>query len=428
MAGLDYSMSPELSLAMMSSAGADGLLPNLHTLSWPCSDGVFPLCRLGARLRDLSLSLGIQPPTFMAQSILGSLPSECPKVQELTLSHGPRIGPFATKLACGWAHLETLRFGAIDIRDLLHISCRLNGLRQLQFIWNEDTVLEYLHGAQPGYLQFPQLRALMSTICETDHQEAHALAIVDTFIRTLDAPELNDIRFTISWNASSESLSRSVLTSVGELNHSSATAVIVEMDCCDLDLNDVIRNPDHAICLRTMQPIFSCRDLTTFHWDCLDGFDLDDGGLATLASSWPSLQSLTLSCVCGWSIPSRITLQGLVNLLQLCPHLKQLGIVVNATEVEVSTGQITPNTRLESITLGNSPITDAVAVASVLSCVLPRLSDISSWDTWVRVAFDDDAEDEAERYQARWGEVEQLLLKQQGNRTAEGRPLRSRWA
>ncbi|KII95729.1 hypothetical protein PLICRDRAFT_227127 [Plicaturopsis crispa FD-325 SS-3] len=412
---LDYSMeSPELSLTMIMAAGANSILPNLRTLYWVWDEQVLLPVRLEPRLRCFSLTFRSESPTIVEKSLVLSLPLECPNVEDLTLRYHANIdGSFATTLACGWVRLQTLELCEINSRDLLRLSRQLPVLRELEFTWDEAVVSDYRLGEMPRSLGFPQLRILHCMHYEDDYLQTKALEIGTAFLRKLDAPELNDVRFTVSWNASSQTLSHSLFTVLGNLNHSSLVSIIMEVDSANVDFSmGVVRDLDNALRGKTMQPMLSCRHLTRFHWDCVDGFDLDDGDLVMIATSWPSLEHLHLSSGCRWSLPSRVTLQGLLKLLQLCPNLKSADLMINATEADASkfpTAQIIPHNALASMDLGYSPIADAEAVATILSRVAPCLLRVRSWYNWMPLEFDFPSEDEEAEYLQRWADVESIL-------------------
>ncbi|KII95717.1 hypothetical protein PLICRDRAFT_693873 [Plicaturopsis crispa FD-325 SS-3] len=408
---LDHTMSPELSFAMMVSAGPDGVLPNLHTLWWRMDRAVLLPGRLGPRLHHLHLEFNYREPTLtvVEQSILHSLPLEFPNVKELDLEYDHNPGAAVVDLACGWPRLEFLQINFVSITyDTLRcVSQQLQSLRCLRFDWDADSLGEGLY--------FRQLREVAISISRRD-----AMGPCYDLLRHFEAPELNNIEIRVSWNASSRSFAHLFLGFLGNMNHSSVASIKVDFSMRGPYDAIPVRDPSRALCRATIHPIFSCRHLTVFNWACFDGFDLDDGDLMIMAASWPSLQRLDLSSRCGWSTPSRITLQGLVRLLQLCPDLQQLGIVIDATKVDASSlvmGQKTkPNMKIDALRLGNSPITDVDVVADALSYVLPRLFDIRAWDRDARFELYTLPNDEADQYKARWVEVQTIVRKRRSSR------------
>ncbi|KII86336.1 hypothetical protein PLICRDRAFT_286211 [Plicaturopsis crispa FD-325 SS-3] len=106
-----------------------------------------------------------------------------------------------------------------------------------------------------------------------------------------------------------------------------------------------------------------------------------------------------------WSTPSRITLHGLVSLAQLSPRLRHLAIVINAADVDFASfaaaADVAPNTALDYLNVGNSPITDVEPVALVLAHVVPCLFTLMARAP----RAPSELGTEAEQYSARWMEV-----------------------
>jgi hypothetical protein len=135
-------------------------------------------------------------------------------------------------------------------------------------------------------------------------------------------------------------------------------------------------------------------------------FDLHDGDIFDLASSWPRLEILSLGGP--RHAPSRVTLRALYALARHCPNLEFLEIALDATDIAglESNGfeGRACQTNLTDIDLGYSPIAAATPVAAFLSATFPKLSEIAP-------AYNDEAEPESEEaaYGDRWKEVGRLL-------------------
>lgn len=133
-----------------------------------------------------------------------------------------------------------------------------------------------------------------------------------------------------------------------------------------------------SITSTTLQPLLTRSNLTVLDINpLLCSFDLDDGFLFLMATSWPSLQTLFLGHIFGWHSTSNITLDGLVPLVAYCPDLQNLGIVVDATLDPTPFNDDGPiNDKITCLHLGDSkPSSDPYPshVAQFLSDLFPGL-------------------------------------------------------
>lgn len=131
----------------------------------------------------------------------------------------------------------------------------------------------------------------------------------------------------------------------------------------------------------TLQPLLTLSNLTVLDINpLLCSFDLDDGFLFLMATSWPSLQTLFLGHIFGWHSTSNITLNGLVPLVTYCPDLQNLGIVIDATLDPTPFNDDGPiNDKITCLHLGDStPSSDPYPwhVAQFLSDLFPGLLNI----------------------------------------------------
>jgi hypothetical protein len=139
-------------------------------------------------------------------------------------------------------------------------------------------------------------------------------------------------------------------------------------------------------------------------------FNLHDGDIFDLASSWPRLEVLVLKGSCA---PSRVTLRALYAFAQHCPALSYLEITLDATvpaglESDGSEGR-TCQTSLTKIHFEYSSIASAPPVAAFLSATFPNL-------TLLLFSYNYEVEPESEEalYWDRWEEVERLLFESSG--------------
>ncbi|KAG1815998.1 uncharacterized protein BJ212DRAFT_1481063 [Suillus subaureus] len=150
-------------------------------------------------------------------------------------------------------------------------------------------------------------------------------------------------------------------------------------------LLDVVLDPadhiDNAFTLQTFTPLMRFSGLKAVDLSAFCMSLLDDDALGSIVKSWPRLECLYLGTKCFWRTPPKITFRGLVALLSACPNLRNLGLVFDATKVDLPTaeklGRRVCNTNITSFHVGFSPIKQPLQVAISLSAVLPCLGEFS---------------------------------------------------
>lgn len=134
--------------------------------------------------------------------------------------------------------------------------------------------------------------------------------------------------------------------------------------------------------------------------------DIDDEDIWNLTGSVPRLTALMLSPSSHRRSPLRTTLQSIVHVVTRCPSIVSLGLRVNAAiqgwRVPVGTK---PNTTLKGLSVGDSPITQAVPVALFLSAIIsnPHISIEASF-----IGADAEYANEIREYPDRWREARDL--------------------
>lgn len=142
--------------------------------------------------------------------------------------------------------------------------------------------------------------------------------------------------------------------------------------------------------------------------------DLDDNDLMKLAKSLPHLRSLLFYAQ---DNGPRCTFTGMQHLIQFCPKLESLTLCVDARQIPVfgtqPDGEYPLGLRLATLNLRHSPVSDAGAVASYLTMLLPVLTNFWTSNGFLENESSDDDEEEREvhRYHKIWLRVEQLLAR-----------------
>ncbi|KAF8550850.1 hypothetical protein OG21DRAFT_1499526 [Imleria badia] len=159
-------------------------------------------------------------------------------------------------------------------------------------------------------------------------------------------------------------------------------------------------SPPAQVDLSSIRPLFSfsrLRYVNILHF-CVPS--LSDNDLLELATSWPLLQDLGVSY---WVEPPALmpTFRGFCHLLQHCPHLQHLCIVIDTRDSEwVDVARpIVHNHGMHSLAFAYSSLDDPKRVASVLCAILPSLKKVNmGW--WYHDSLPED-----EALLALWNEV-----------------------
>jgi len=151
---------------------------------------------------------------------------------------------------------------------------------------------------------------------------------------------------------------------------SSWTGLLIALGCCDshtltnVNITDIHCYGRHSENIHLNQdaiaPLFSLSNLIRLELQPYQGFDIGDETLRQLSL----VRSLVLgSLTSTWTIPSPITLVGLIPLIANCPQLHHLGIVIDTTIIpDACISTPTSNTNIKTLQVGcsASPIQSAL--------------------------------------------------------------------
>jgi hypothetical protein len=140
-------------------------------------------------------------------------------------------------------------------------------------------------------------------------------------------------------------------------------------------------------------------------------FTPDDALIQDMANAFPRLRILDLGTTYGSGGRTNVTLAGLVRLVQHCPALQSLGIVIDTSNTDllpvsdIKAWEGVSNLKVETMHVGDSRISDPAAVASFLSNIFPNLDTIDT-----QYYFDDrSTANEKERYKRLWKDTAFLV-------------------
>ncbi|KAF9226222.1 hypothetical protein BS17DRAFT_729241, partial [Gyrodon lividus] len=351
-------------LCMIRSNCDPALTPNLRTLHWEVTHSnyvyILPIF-ISRQLSALSI-----PEKFTSELWLPNVAPLCPSLSSFSLN-GPTKTEADLSFLDQWSRLQFATCGALTPQAFKCIStCPF--LQSLVFTvpasgnaWMQATDIDKS--------SFPKLREASITCPSLD--------LASAWLEKLQAPKLGSLHISMPDGVASPG---SVVYLFNILQHHPLST---------LSLNS--SDPRvHHLSPSVLRLLFKCPLLTQLSID-VSSFAIDDEDLEALATALPNLEILEI--VTGSSDePSRITLDGLVPLLQHCPNLGTLKISVNASYVTNNTdrpGEGVCNTRITELSLYSSPVGDVGRVASFLSDILPNvrtIDEINTRESWNMVA------------------------------------------
>lgn len=331
--------------------------------------------------------------------VLPMLPFRCPRIKQImafrnfVFQRGDRALETFSKVLCQLTELQTLRCAELPDDGVLHLS-QLPNLKILRMDLRLIS-LDHLESAF-GPVRFPVLREVLLSAPSMSHSLRFLKSIQSTSVDTINL-NVDDETCAADYNT---------IFTAWASNPSYRNLSVI-----DISEMQVWRDYDdkHIIDITTLRPLFQLKRLTSLKLETLCTYDLDNAAIKEISVAWPLLETLDLSIrECGWEIPSKVTLPGLVPLLRNCPNLALLGIVVDATVLPISSTRLpgagVRNTSLESLWLADSKITRPSLVASFLSAVAPNIEQIVSWNTPLL-----SGRNGKDKYMKRWKEVQRLV-------------------
>ncbi|KAL0950757.1 hypothetical protein HGRIS_007525 [Hohenbuehelia grisea] len=144
-------------------------------------------------------------------------------------------------------------------------------------------------------------------------------------------------------------------------------------------------NPEAMTSIPSSHPIFSLRHIQRLYLT-VSSLDWDDTTIATLAKSFPNLETLELiprykatKYICR----PQVTIAGIESLVQHCPMLEDLGIHIdtaNANSACQRSNVTKSDSSMKHLFVGASLAPHPDRVASILVAYFPRLSSVTAWD------------------------------------------------
>ncbi|KAJ6592616.1 hypothetical protein B0H19DRAFT_1088166 [Mycena capillaripes] len=386
--------SREILEALSMSQPRERLLPNLRSLTWAYSDhSYFPSIHtlLGPRITTLHIDLTSHAvshqslenaTTIMSHlSLIPAIAIKCPCLRfvdffcdTIPSDFLPHLRTSISLFVRGLKHVETLRVQVLDASALEHLAT-LSTLRRFR-LEDPEVLTSSLVPRLPDTPRFPGLTRL----------DIHpsTLKVANSFINSLSLSQLTHLIIGV--------VCIPTLYEISSLYHT-ITQNLPRAQLRTLEIAIIDENhaplPDAWMAKHAaLRQLFCFQNLTVLMVQIPGGFDLDDACVLNLARAWPSLETLGLSPMAGRS-DRRVTLTALHVLANHCPELKYLAIELTGLAIpplEVDADQHVIQSTLETLHVGDSPISDPVAVASYISRIFSGLTNIYGDQRWNIVA------------------------------------------
>jgi hypothetical protein len=401
-------VSTEILIALGYPPFSLPLLPNLMSLTWDAHSGTFPYIRSFVTQTLTTLNIHARYKFKFGpseQSILSFIPTLCPSVSHFHFQDDAELGDTSIALQC-WSHLISVTTGNVSDATILHLS-KLPSLRVLNLGLHTPITADTRQLLQHnGFCALQEL----GVTCET------YLATGDAFFEALSiAPKKLSISY---WVDSIEALPASISRIPDACAHNALEYLQVEVN--EGGFGAI------SISAATFEPLCAFRNLRRLNFESIYNVQLDDTTLVQMARAWPLLEVLIIHGLLGRWTDHNITPNALVSLLQHCPRLASIAIVMNWSTVDRC--GISPEIPYQGFAHGAlssadfyiSRIRHPVRIAAFLSAIAPKLESIVAWN------FDgDDEHPDFDKYITRWKAVNHLvkafsLVREQGRRMAPG--------
>ncbi|KDQ62058.1 hypothetical protein JAAARDRAFT_29959 [Jaapia argillacea MUCL 33604] len=357
------------------------LLPNLRHLHWSYSlEETFPYIHLfpHANLSGLDIWAAVGISDEERTLFLSRLTTTSPKL--LRLHSAGTVSVMGLQQVCRIRHLQDISLllsslSAAELALLAGLSSLARiSIRAQQY---QDITVQCLrsHCHEP----FVSLRCLMILGLNSESYTALLLWISPSHLQELTCEiDRSTPASTVSFKALIDAVAQSC---------SPTSLSYLEI----IDSAPEPTFPELHLEAASLRPLLAFGNLATVFIDPPIFIVMDNSMLQEMALAWPDLEYLSIGVERRSLRGYEVTLQGLIPLVEHCPRLKNLGVVLHATTkidaVKPANGVSVSS--VKHLKFGRSTITvgRAMEVAAFLSALFPKVGlwSLSAWD-------DDDAE------------------------------------
>ncbi|KAH7884321.1 hypothetical protein F5I97DRAFT_1440431 [Phlebopus sp. FC_14] len=189
---------------------------------------------------------------------------------------------------------------------------------------------------------------------------------------------LDDLIVHFDWSTCIRSfgeMTRTLAAKVSAVRLKKLFFVVMSFKDPSLEAIPIVRMDD-------IKPFFVFHNVTHIDLTPRCIIDIDDEMVKCMALAWPNIRILTVKQYDKQYVPPKVTLTGLVSLIQHCPRLVTFCLAIDATVVPkdpLASPNTGVNDRITVIEIDDSPVESPGLVAAYLSAFMPRLKEIGSW-------------------------------------------------
>ncbi|KAF8121303.1 hypothetical protein EV363DRAFT_1458021 [Boletus edulis] len=311
-------------LAMVALRDPLLLTPNLRKLEWqPSHLSLNPAINLfiSPSLRSLEIDAKL----FINHVIRFPLEYICPKLEHLKITGNGRSAANSISSVLRGLHcLETVACSTMDNDAFIHLA----QLKRLSYLavdmrWSLLN-LDALHDRLPPG-SFPSLQTLYWKDYSLD-------SLADIFLMPEISP--SNVHLEIESFCTSPSL-RTFLHSFTEQFPNTRDFSLIHDVEAGRRFGVPVGAPrrEHQLDACDLEPLFALKSLRVLNLEDLGYLQLDDDLIKTIASASPELEKLGLGMNGADPMPTSVTFDGLLSLLEHCPKLQSLGFCVDAEDM-----------------------------------------------------------------------------------------------
>lgn len=367
------------------------LLPNLVSLMWKSDNTeLFSYMWLFAtpKLRRLDIFTKTFDPS--EHSVFSLISMLCPSVSHFNFNSIRNSADTSTALQ-RWSHLTSVITREVSEAAILHLF-KLPSLRVLEFHLPPTP----MSANTKKLLQCSKLCALQELTVSCS-----SLVLIDAFFEDLFiAPKL--ISFRIIGGMDSAGALLNLICRVSD------TCAHNSLEQIRLTFIDLLAGHNTSIGLALFKPLFAFHNLRKLDFDAEYGGVVrwNDYVLLEMAQAWPLLEELQLNKFSHSN--HSITPDTFVSLLQHCPRLVSVAVIINWTTIDrqdISSDvpyQGFAHKELSRAFFGSPRIHHPARIAAFISAVAPKVKEILSW-------IDSRNHRSCEKHLTRWKVVEDLV-------------------
>ncbi|KAL4063153.1 hypothetical protein J3A83DRAFT_4193433 [Scleroderma citrinum] len=360
-----YTVTPKSLSFLLHPTEQDYLFPNLQTLSMQaqvtpesrnCQDYILAFLRTLVRPHLVSLDLYLDGKFYASPNALDALTSST-NVQSLRTRETPLAAEdgsdvFVFPVISEFQSLVTATIGEGSWKLLTSLA-QLKKLRELSFDLCSSTSVAPI---PPTCDSFPELRTLCIYFETLDMslsflrwallRKLMSIRIISTdFGRTDYSIDLQELLALIPFHSSL--LEHIEVDLSFSRPHQPVPWVLSGSILAPYLTLHNLRVLDLTLAPRSYSPMFT------------------DDELEQMAEAWPLLERLCVKAYdTGWTLPTKLTFGGIMGLIKHCPSLVTFALVFDATKIPKTTisnvdGSTVENRRIQSLDVGNSPISSA---------------------------------------------------------------------